>query len=655
MTSNPVLAHPPKAQLTVRVGVTGHRPNRLAHGDETLLRARIRAVLSAVVAETNAVHAAAKTAYDPASPLLRVNSSLAEGADRLVAEEALTLNYQLQCPLPFARDEYARDFASDVARGAYHALLSRATAVLELVNSRDAPDQENEAYEAAGRVMLRQSDALIVIWDGEPPTGQGGTGQIVKEALHQHIPCVWIHADAPHPLGVLDASDITDAGAATAEARLSLTIDSSLALFIDHLRQLLQPPPPPKVAKPKLGWNTISHRLLFPETDPRQDYFAEQQPKSVLGGIWAKLFRNMFTGSWRIPSPRFPDIIRNTTEEWRNIRTAAPDFPVEVADQVEQRFCHHYAWADKLGEYYVNLYRSSFVLNYLLSAGAVLLALLSFASSGMMHTVTEYSADSYRASRAFDYFVAGEMILVLTIVFNIVLGRRYRWHERWIDYRFLAEQFRQMRFLALLGHNPLGFQLLAHHAYDDPGNSWMSWHSRAVIRAAGLVTARIDAAYLKAYCCLLTCRDSENPDLSPGEIQGQINYHQENAKQLYGIVHRLHWLGFILFLLTLAVCVDHLVFHFIPTSISMVLAGATPALGAALIGILSQGEFERLVKRSKAMHHTLERLLKSIHQESVTPTFNVLGRKADEAADIMMTEVLDWRIVFLEKPLALPS
>ena len=69
--------------------------------------------------------------------MLRVISPLAEGADRLVAKEAIALGFELQCPLPFTREEYQRDFESAQSRQEFCALIALATAVLELDGSRE--------------------------------------------------------------------------------------------------------------------------------------------------------------------------------------------------------------------------------------------------------------------------------------------------------------------------------------------------------------------------------------------------------------------------------------------------------------------------------------------------------------------------------------
>ena len=70
---------PPLPPVTMRVGVSGHRPNRLGRSDPGLLGEQIRRVLAVIQ------RAAGATAT------LRVLSSLAEGADRLVASAATRL------------------------------------------------------------------------------------------------------------------------------------------------------------------------------------------------------------------------------------------------------------------------------------------------------------------------------------------------------------------------------------------------------------------------------------------------------------------------------------------------------------------------------------------------------------------------------------
>src|SRR5687767_1501026 len=84
---------------TLFVGVTGHRPRGIAGSDPDLLLAQTRGILAQVAAASR--------------PRPGIVASLAEGADRLVVTEALALGFTLTAVLPFARDEFARDFAAE--------------------------------------------------------------------------------------------------------------------------------------------------------------------------------------------------------------------------------------------------------------------------------------------------------------------------------------------------------------------------------------------------------------------------------------------------------------------------------------------------------------------------------------------------------------
>ena len=131
-------------------------------------------------------------------PSLQLASSLAEGSDRIAASIALDLGYGLRCVLPFARAIYNEDFETPESREEFRSLLARAEEVIEPPNLPATSDQRNAAYAAAGRQVQAESDLLLAIWDGLPERGEGGTGQMVGEALGRSHPVVWIHSEAPH-------------------------------------------------------------------------------------------------------------------------------------------------------------------------------------------------------------------------------------------------------------------------------------------------------------------------------------------------------------------------------------------------------------------------------------------------------------------------
>jgi len=103
-------------------------------------------------------------------------TSLAVGADTLFAETVLELGGSLEVVVPF--DSYEEKFAEEPDRREYRRLLGRAARVEVL--RRDGTDEED--YYAAGKRVADLSSLLILVWDGRPAAGLGGTADIVEYA-----------------------------------------------------------------------------------------------------------------------------------------------------------------------------------------------------------------------------------------------------------------------------------------------------------------------------------------------------------------------------------------------------------------------------------------------------------------------------------------
>src|ERR1041385_5037652 len=88
--------HPPRPRLTVRVGVSGHRWNKLRRSDAPAGEARmgeLRAWIGGLVSEVPrdlaaGYRSAVSGGPEPEAPELRLVSGLAEGGDRLAAHAA---------------------------------------------------------------------------------------------------------------------------------------------------------------------------------------------------------------------------------------------------------------------------------------------------------------------------------------------------------------------------------------------------------------------------------------------------------------------------------------------------------------------------------------------------------------------------------------
>lgn len=593
---------PPRARLALRVGVTGHRPNKLDSAERGPLATQVRAVLEDLRQTTFRVHGIRDSEYLSDPPVLRIISPLAEGADRLIAEVAITdLGFELQCLLPFSRDAYEEDFETDESRLQFRRLLRLATSILELDGSRETPESQNQAYQAVGRMVLSQSDVMIAIWDGKTSSLRGGTSQIVEEANRLGIPVIWIDSKPPHSVNFKLDPDVH---------WLDRKRDS--ALFVDRIETLLMPPR-------KAGSNDSKKKL---DSDLRETYFKETRRRWKLGFPW-KAFRYL---------------VALGTPAAAKIESRPPArLPSDVSDQIEMALGNHFGWADHLANSYADVYRSAFVLNYLMSACAVLLAFVG-------HWLHD------QRNPLFHICYVGEVLIILLIILVTLFGTWRRWHARWIDYRLLAEHLRQTRFLMTLGRATISVpHLPAHVSYGDPRNSWMYWHLRSIVREVGIITARFDANYLEGV------KNFVNED----GMKGQIRYHEPNAKRLEKVNERLHYLGIILFLSAFIAAFLHFFIHEEYWSAWLTLITIVgPAFGAALAAIRSQGEFERLAKRSKAMASQLKRvsnqLDRLIIREGDLSSLR-LSEIASNAALLMVDEVLDWRIFFQQRPLDWPS
>lgn len=177
---------------TFCVGITGHRPNRLAGADLPLLHEKVGLALSMI----------RDILKDQDSSVPTVVSPLAEGADRIAAIKGLELGFSLYCPLPLPPDEYEKDFPDESSRKAFYDLLSKADFIRVL--SGDAPEQAREyAYAQSGIEIIRCSSLLIALWDGQPKRGEGGTAGVVDRALSGDLPVIWIQSKADHHVRVL--------------------------------------------------------------------------------------------------------------------------------------------------------------------------------------------------------------------------------------------------------------------------------------------------------------------------------------------------------------------------------------------------------------------------------------------------------------------
>ncbi len=196
--------------LPVSIGVIGHRPNRLRRADREVLGAVLGSVLDAACAAAGK-HRGHISAGPSPRPLVRAISPLAEGADRLFAEQAISRRLGLLCLMPYPQAEYERDFEPGNAEepcslARFRSVLASARDAggLEVVEYPGIRDAAGSAYAAVTAEVVRASDLLTVVWDGEWRGSSAGTEGGIRLAWELGVPALWIHADAPHAWQVLE-------------------------------------------------------------------------------------------------------------------------------------------------------------------------------------------------------------------------------------------------------------------------------------------------------------------------------------------------------------------------------------------------------------------------------------------------------------------
>jgi multisubunit Na+/H+ antiporter MnhB subunit len=165
--------NPDRIAIPLVIAVTGHRD--LVPDEIPGIRARVRELLEDL-----------RRRYPERR--LRVMSPLAEGADRLVAEEALEFGVELIVPLPMPREAYIRDFETEESVREFDRLCDAANEILHLPLARgnklediaDHGPARDLQYAQVGIFLCAHCHILLAIWDGKLTGDLGGTGQVVR-------------------------------------------------------------------------------------------------------------------------------------------------------------------------------------------------------------------------------------------------------------------------------------------------------------------------------------------------------------------------------------------------------------------------------------------------------------------------------------------
>jgi hypothetical protein len=117
-------------------------------------------------------------------------SSLAAGGDLLFAETCFELGIPLRVLLPMPPAQFSEDFEATTWKRAESA-LERAVSFEVVGGELDRP----HCYYECGLETVLQSGLLVVLWNGRPAQGIGGTGEMAQCCKNLGTPVIWIHSE----------------------------------------------------------------------------------------------------------------------------------------------------------------------------------------------------------------------------------------------------------------------------------------------------------------------------------------------------------------------------------------------------------------------------------------------------------------------------
>ncbi|MEO7635821.1 MAG: hypothetical protein ABIS38_09290, partial [Sphingomicrobium sp.] len=444
----------------------------------------------------------------------------------------------------------------------------------------------------------------IAVWDGLPPRGRGGTGEVVQLALTR---------------GTAIAHVPIDPGATP--RLLWSAFDPTVLTLADE----------PEVSRPadRENFEVLIRGLMLLPPDADEQGFYQRFARERLRRIRTRIEYPLLlaaAGVGRIGAKDFRDkyCAAQIRDEWQRYRAGCAEAhqisaPIDILEEA-------YSWADRLATHFAQTYRSGHIFNFLLGSIAVCLGLSAFMAP------------------AYKFEIAGlEMLITLAIILNAHVGTRNEWHRRWLDYRQLAERLRPMR----------SFKILGIAAPDPPGTAtnpvpkrWLDWYASGIWRAMGCPAGSIDG--VRAAQLAVAIADHE--------VAPQVGYHERHAKQIHLLDERLERIASALFVSTLIVSVATLAGIAIGSTwvnnygnwLTLVSAGF-PALGTAVFGIRFQADFGGDAVRSQATARTLQAIDQELRRETG------LNRAADlteQAGRIMLADLDEWRLVNQQRDLS---
>jgi hypothetical protein len=447
---------------------------------------------------------------------------------------------------------------------------------------------------------------MIAVWDGHEARGEAGTAHVVERARAEGLPVIHVHATRPAHVAMLDA-----AGADEQRGDVWRSID-------DVVTRLLEPP------DAHLAHSSVATALF--------DYIREVPSGFIVRQLGARVYS---VAQWVLAGAR--SITGKAAIPPSAASVAIPWRAIERADVMSARRRTLIDPAFQRADYFASAYgarhRSTFTTILFFAPFAVVCA-----------WVGSIVRAEYKLA-----FAIGELLLLTVLTAFFVRSRRRRFHEKWLDYRLLAERVRHLGFLWPLGRSSPVIRVPTHAVLTDPRPAWVNWWYRALAREAGLAPVRLDGETVHAL----------TQQISADLVGAQLAYNRASHTVAHHAERRLHMMPWIPLLMALAAAVAHVLEHLrvlhLEPGVVLALTGIGilgPAFGAALHGFASQAGYQEVGIRTEASAQQLERFAQrlALLDPNQPLASKALGELTLSVADVMGEDLAGWRVDYLARP-----
>jgi len=297
---------------------------------------------------------------------------------------------------------------------------------------------------------------------------------------------------------------------------------------------------------------------------------------------------------------------------------------------------------DERAVHFGHRYRSGFWSIYLLSAIAVLCAVLPLALGwdSSLHALHPYAGS----------WAVAEVCVIGVVSAIYYFGHKHDWQGEWLRARTTAELTWYLPLIApLVNFSHRGLEPNWYLRVFDPGQHPIAADQVARICALNesvaskaLAGAWEDPAFVTGYA-----------HWTVDILEEQRRYHHRIASKQKALLHRVHSINIWLFGLTALGALTHLLVHTLWLSL---ITTFFPALGASLHGALAQSEAYRLRVTSerlvKGLQDALERIRAALGAGHGPPRTMAIKASIEAALELILEEHQDWQM--LVRPHHLP-